>query len=272
MPYLVNHYFIASMSNPDSFCVFWIIYEYTTYSLNLWLMALLSLERYLAIFFKTVVMENRKRRFFMYYVSAAVIVLSIFFCYIYLVVLYPCAQTQFDYTQIACSLSCYQIVGSVLLLNLNWIIDVLLPIFLTLFFTVILILHVLYQRRKVSKHLSQQNTWKRTRKMFLQLLPITFLFLLTNLPPVIVGLISVSDPWYNTTPYFYVYCISYCLPLIIPFAILSKQRVIRYQLLALITRRRLNQTRPITMGTSTRHLMNTTVQKCKATPNQSVNE
>ena len=257
MSYLHKHYFIASMSNPDSFCVFWIIYEYAICSVNLWLMAILSLERYLAIFFKPVLMANKKRRFFMYYVSAAVIFLFIFFWYIYLVALYPCEQIQFDYTQIACDLSCYQIVGSVILLNLDWIIAILLPIFLTLFFTLVLILHVFYQRQKISKRLNQQNTWKRTREMFLQLLPITFLFLLTNLPLVIVGLLSVSDPWYNTTPYFYVNCISFCLPLIIPFAVLSKQKVIRYQVSALIIRRRLNRTRPITIRTTGRHLMNT---------------
>lgn len=267
MSYLHKHYFIISMSHPDSFCVFWVIYQYAICSVNLWLMALLSFERYLAIFFKAVVMGNKIRRFFVYYVSAAGIVLFIFFWYIYLVALYPCVQTQFDYTQIACDLSCYQIDGSALLLNLDWVIAILLPIFLTLFFTLILILHVLYQRYKISHHLNQQNTWKRTRKMFLQLLPITFVFLLANMPLVIVGLLSVSDPWYNTTPYFYVNCISYCLPLIIPFAVLSKQKVIRYRLLALVTRQRANRIIPFTMRNTPRHLMNTqTMQKCNERP------
>ena len=257
MPYIVKHYFIVSMSNPGSFCVFWIIYEYAICSVNLWLMALLSLERYLAIFFKPVVMGNRKSRFFMYYVSAATIVLLIFLWYIYLVVLYPCAQTQFDYSQIACGLSCYQGVDSSALLNFDWTLSALLPVLITILFTFILILHVLYQKHKISRHLTQPNTWKRTRKLFLQLLPITFIFALTNMPLFIVGLLSVSDPWSGTTPYFYVNCFSYFLPLITPFAILSKQRVIQNQLFVLIGLRRFNRTEPVMIRVAAVQRINT---------------
>jgi hypothetical protein len=68
LSYLQNHYYIQFMKYPNSFCIFWIMYDYGMYSINLWLMALACLERYLLIFFKQIVMKNRKRHFFLYYV------------------------------------------------------------------------------------------------------------------------------------------------------------------------------------------------------------
>jgi hypothetical protein len=247
LPYLQNHYYIESMKYPYLFCVFWSIYDYAMYSLNLWLMALASLERYLLIFFKQLVTKNRKRRFFLYYLPVIVIVLFIVFWYLYLITFYPCPQTQFDLTQIICGTPCYIIEGSVTIRNTDWILAALLPVFLTILFVFILILHVLYQKNKISRRLMQRGTWKRTRKMFLQLLPITFIFLAFNMPLIIVGLLAISNPWYDTTPYFYVSPLVYCLSVFMPFAVLSKQTVIRQRFFTLLRLRRPNRTVPVTM-------------------------
>ena len=249
LPYLQNHYFIASMKNPNPFCVFWIMYDYGMYSLNLWLMALACLERYLLIFFKQIVVRNRKRRFVLYYLSVTIIALFVLLWYTYLVALYPCEQTQFDLTQIVCGFPCYKIVGSPAIINMDWSLADLLPVFLTILFIVMLILHVLYQRRKISKHLIQRETWKRTRKMFLQLLPIALIFLVFNMPLIIVGLLAISYPWFNTVPYFYANSLSYCLPMCMPFAVLSAQKTMRMQLFAWLRRRKLNQLAPATLNT-----------------------
>ena len=243
--YHQNHYFIVSMENPDSFCVFWIIYDYIMWSLNLWALTLFSLERYLMIFYNRMIMRNRRRRVLLYYVPIILSVVFVIFWNLYLVVLYPCAQTQFDYREMLCAFSCYEINASDALLNFDWIISGLLPVFLTVFFTLVLILHVVYQKHKISRHLATRDIWKRTRKMFLQLLPITMVFFIFAMPLNIVGLLAVTDPWYNTTPYFYVNSLSYCLPLSIPFAILSKQKLIWRKLLILFRWRRVNRIVPI---------------------------
>ena len=247
LPYLRNYHYIASMRNPQSFCLFWLMYDYIIYIACLWFIALLSLERYLVIFFKQIVSKNKRRRFFLYYVTAASIVVSIFSWYTYMFVFYPCAQIYFDYTQTFCGHPCYQIEASATLFNFEWILFGLLPVFLTVLFTLILILHVLHQRRKISRHLTQRETWKRTRKMFVQLLPITFIFLLFTMPVTIVGLLSVSNPWYATTPYLYTTHLAYGLPLMTPFAVLSNQKVIQKHLFALFKPRRLNRTAPATI-------------------------
>jgi hypothetical protein len=262
LPYLQNYYYMKSMKYPYSFCVFWIMYDYGMYSLNLWLMALACLERYLLIFFKQLIMKNRKRRFFLYYVPVTLIILFVIFWYVYLVALYPCTQTQFDLTQAVCGFPCYKTVGSVTVQNTDWTLADLLPVFLTILVISILIIHVLYQKHKISRHLMRQETWKRTRKMFLQLLPITFIFLVFNMPLIIVGLLAISNPWYNTTPYFYVNSLSYCLSLFMPFAVLSRQITIRKRLSNLLSLRRPNQIAPTTTtALPMRLLTHQTVQK-----------
>ena len=230
LPYLKNHHYIVWIRHPNAFCTFWIVYDYVMCTLNLWMMALLSFERYLLIFFKQAVMKTKYRRFFVYYILVTMIVLFMLCWNLYVIVLYPCIEYQFDYTQILCGLPCYMVKGSEMLRNLDWILAGLLPVFLTIFFTLILILHVFYQKYKIGRHLVQRDAWRRTRKMFLQLLPITVTFVLFAMPVIIVGLMGISNPWYSTTPYSYASTVFYCLPLFIPFAVLSKQKVIRKRL------------------------------------------
>ena len=243
--YLHDNNYFASRNYPFSFCMFWVIYDYTLWSLILWIVALLSLERYLSIFFKQLVTKNMKRRIIVYYIPVLSIGLFLISWYVYLVIFYPCTQAQFDLTQILCGFPCYINEASDILLNFDWIIAALLPVFLTIFFTLILILHVVYQRHKIARHLIGQETWKRTRKMFVQLLPITLTFSLFTMPVTIVGLMGVSNPWYSAIPYPYVSLLSYFLPLFAPFVILFQQKAIQGQLRTLIIPRRFHRTIPV---------------------------
>lgn len=93
LPYFQNYNYIEKMKYPYSFCMFWIMYDYGMYSFNLWLMSLICLERYLLIFFKQFVMKSRERRLFLYYIPITLIISFDLFWYLYLIVLYPCAQT-----------------------------------------------------------------------------------------------------------------------------------------------------------------------------------
>ena len=181
----------------------------------------------------------------MYYAPVTLVTLFAFFWYLYLLVLFPCTNVQFDFTQFLCSTPCYAIEASAILRNFDWTIAGLLPVFLTIFFTLILILHLIYQRHKISRCLVQRKTWKRTRKMFLQLLQITFTFLSFTLPLITVGLLAIFDPWYSTIPYFYVSFLYYCLPLLVPFAVLSKQKVIQQRLFILFRIRPANRIAPM---------------------------
>ena len=147
-----------------------------------------------------------------------------------------------------CGLPCYKFTSSIVLLMIDWVLADLLPVFLTILFIFLLISHVLCQRQKISRHLIQQQTWQHTRKMFLQLLPLAFTFLVFNMPLIIVGILATFDAWFYTTPYFLTYSLSYCQSLCMPFAVLSRQSVIKNRLIHFFRRRHLNQTAPTTMA------------------------
>ena len=146
-------------------------------------------------------------------------------------ILYPCEQTEFDFTQVLFGFRCFKVTASVAVQNTPWAITDLLPLLLAIPFIFTTIVHVLYRKRKMSRRLMKKQTWKRTRKMFLQLLPIAFIFLFFNMPLIIVGLLAISDSLYNTTPLFDTTCLSYGLPIFIPFAVMSRNVEIRNRLL-----------------------------------------
>lgn len=131
--------------------------------------------------------------------------------------------------------------------------------------------HVLYQKHKITRHLMRRDTWKRTRKMFLQLLPIILIFLVFNIPLISVGLLAISDPWYNTIPYFYANSLSFCLALFMPFAILSRQTIIKRRLFIFLRFRPLNRTGVMTITAPPIQLFNTQVSQKIAAPTTMTN-
>ncbi|UJR12215.1 hypothetical protein I4U23_016392 [Adineta vaga] len=254
IPMIIAHcydiFYIESMSAPGSFCIFWLLYDYILYSLYLWLMALSCFERYLMIFYKHLITRNRLFHFLLYYITLLLTIIFPLIWYIYLILIYPCEQNSFDYTQMTCEASCYEIVGDTIIENIDWILANLLPIFLVILFILIIIIRVVYQKYKISRNLMQRRIWKRTRKMFLQLLPIGFLFLLFNIPVITVGMLGIYDPWFNTIPYYYANLFEYFLPLLMPFAILSKQKQIQKQFVKLLKLRRTIRIQPFGIETS----------------------
>ncbi|UJR12517.1 hypothetical protein I4U23_016692 [Adineta vaga] len=248
IPMIIIHfhdiYYIESMGSPKTYCIFWILCDYILYSLNLWLLSLSCFERYFMIFYKHLIIRNHLLNILLYYISLIIIILFPFLWYIYLIFIYPCEQNNFDYLQIACSVSCYETVGDTIIQNLDWILANLLPTFLVMFFIFLIIFRVIYQKYKISRNLMQRRIWKRTRKMFLQLLPIGFLFLLFNIPLITTGMLGVSDPWFYTSPYYYTNLLSYFLPLLFPFAILIKQEQIQKTFMKLFKIRRTIRIQP----------------------------
>jgi hypothetical protein len=232
--YFYDTEYVSLLNNRYYFCVFWILYDYTLYAMNLWLLAFASLERYFLIFYRGIILKTKIRRLFSHYLPILVLILFCFIWYLCLVVFYPCEQTQFDYTQTDCGGSCYLYVGSSSLLNADAVISALLPMFLDMLTNIILIFHVIYQKEKMRKNRTNvvlRQTWKRTRKMFLQLVPIMLIFLLFETPYAFNNLLGATTQWSNTMVTFYTGYQAYCLEIFMPFVVLSRQQEIRKHLL-----------------------------------------
>ena len=240
LPFLYDYFYITTLRNPYTFCLFWLVYEYTLYSMILWLVAFASLERYLLIFHQQIVLKTKRRKFFVHYLPILFVILFCCVWDIYLILLYPCQQTQLDYSQLVCGGSCYQFSENSFLLMIDWTLSSLLPIFLVMLFNLILILHVLHQKRKMTKNLGSmqlRKTWRRTRKMFAQLLPIALIFLLFQLPYVVVNVVGSTQESFISSASFYTNYLPYCLEIFMPFAVLMNQKKIKDHLLRLCTRR-----------------------------------
>ncbi|UJR12127.1 hypothetical protein I4U23_016304 [Adineta vaga] len=244
-----NYQYVESLNNPNTYCIFWQLCDYIFYSLNLWLMALACFERYLMIFSQRIITTNQWLLVLLYYVSVFSITIFCFLWYIYLVFLYPCEQNSFVYTENICSASCYETVDDAMIQNIDWVLANLIPAFLVIFFLCIIVLHVIYHKYKISRHAIRRGIWKRTRKLFLQLFPIAFIFLTFNIPVITVGMLGVNYPWFNEIPYYYTNLLYYFLPMFMSFAILSKHKKIRNQFIILFKLRRRNRIIPFRTAT-----------------------
>jgi heme exporter protein D len=103
----------------------------------------------------------------------------------------------------------------------NWLAFGITPICLITFSSLWLFVRVVTQKRRVQ----QRVHWRQYRRMVIQLLMVSCLYIFFDAPAVIIGLIQLT----RTTVAFdvqilYLYYIVYLLPLLIPFVCLSTFR------------------------------------------------
>lgn len=203
---LVYLHFGQLIPSSYSLCLFWIFINYLLFPASAWIMAIASIQRYIFIFHKHLMNSS-----FKHYIPIFLPPIFLFIWYIVLIFFYPCQQ-QFDYTQMWCFGACY--VYQYIIGTIDWMISSVVPVLLTVIFNIVLILRVIYQKYKMQRG----RTWRTTRKLAIQLLSISFLFLAIYLPLIIFGLIRLwIDPLFLFvfTMNYYAYAI-YCVPLLMP--------------------------------------------------------
>jgi len=91
-----------------------------------------------------------------------------------------------EYHRHLCGEVCFESIWG--LSTFNWFFNLLLPVFIIIFGSSILIIKVLWTRRKMQRNL---RNWSKNWKMIIQLLGITVVYTLVWLPLSIVSLISM---------------------------------------------------------------------------------
>ena len=170
-------------------------------------MAIASIQRYIFIFHKHLMNTH-----FKHYIPILLPPIFLFIWYFVLIFFYPCQQ-QFDYTQVWCLGACYIYQG--IIGTIDWIISSFVPVLLTGIFNILLIVRVVYQKYTMQR----ARTWRTTRKLVIQLLSISFLFLTIYLPLIIFGLIRLwIDPLFLFVfTMVYLAYVVYLVPLLVPF-------------------------------------------------------
>ncbi|CAF0952949.1 unnamed protein product [Adineta steineri] len=168
-----------ALSSTPAFCLAWVFVSASGLVIAYLLMAWASIERHILIFYSTWFATARKRFFFHYLPLIICIVWPLIFCCVTLLIL-PC-NIPFSYSNKQCArYSCIFAIGWIALMDS--IFHYILPTFIVVIFSVVLLVRVIYQKYQIH----QRVEWRNYKRMAFQLLPISALYFCISFPTMIL--------------------------------------------------------------------------------------
>ena len=156
-------------------CLTWWFLDLGVYNGCVIIMAWGSVHRYLWAFHDQL-FSNRNRRLVYHYLPLTIVLAYILVFYVVAIIFPPCTNT-YDYMLPVCNdFPCY--LNHPVFGVIDSIVNNILPVIIIVLFNFILVIRVYCQKRR----LRQQNVWRRQRKMTIQLLCSSVLFLVPNMP------------------------------------------------------------------------------------------
>lgn len=169
-----NHTGVPMFQTPV-FYIFWVFLDYAFYSLQIALFAWATIERHILIFHDKW-LATRKKRLFVHYVP--VIAIIIYYLIYYSIVHFaPFCENSFD-DFLAGGIFIPCLFSRTILGSWDLIVHQVIPTFIISISSVLLILRVVWQK----KRLNQPVTWRRHRKMTIQLISLSCLYIIFNFP------------------------------------------------------------------------------------------
>ena len=214
-------------ANTAAFCFYWIFANYTLTGVSLYLMAVASMERYILIFWTRHLHSTILRRQLVHYFPLAFALILPSLWYAAVVLFFPCRPgSEFDYKSFVCGGACYQ--SSKVWATIDWTLSSFTPVFMITAFNGLLLAQVLWEKR----HIRQALTWRKTRKMVIQLSATVFLYLITQLPVAtlsIIGLLGTMSENLTHITLVWLYYLPYFIYLLSPFAyVLTTKQCLGY--------------------------------------------
>ncbi|CAF4173385.1 unnamed protein product [Adineta steineri] len=228
---MVESYLRTGIVQPsnNSYCLFFNWYEFSLNGISLFVMFWATIERHILIFTRSIYQIRWKFIVFHYLpLSIATLYTPIFYGYV--IFIYNCTN-NWDYYELLCTSPCFyqnKILGSI-----DWLMNIIIPAFSIVLVNLILIIRVTC--RSVSVRITIQRK-KKNRKMTVQLLVVSSLFLIFWLPIAITGLIQqyfsptfLIDIQFNI--FFYlIYLIQLFLPFVCLISLPELKKEIRVKL------------------------------------------
>lgn len=197
-------------------CLIWQLIDYGFWYGDLFLKSWAAIERHILIF-HTNMINTMWKRVFAHYLPLIFVTFYTPIVYTYLIFFYP-AEHVYDYTILMCSGPYYYNGIPAWLIWYESLFHYVIPIFVLIIFSNTLFLRVIIKKRR----LRVANGWRQYRKMTIQLLFVSIIYLF-DLPYIIVTIVRWSGyPNFGTNvqgPYFYY--INYIPIILFPFAILG---------------------------------------------------
>ncbi|CAF3469157.1 unnamed protein product [Rotaria sp. Silwood1] len=177
VPFILHFFqYGFSWEFPVSFSVFWSFIDYALYGIQFLILSRATIGRHILIFHDRWLL-NRKRRFFIHYLSLMILILYSFIYYCIIIyasfcpyifyrlpaygVLFPCIYYYVNMISIW-ELVCHQTI----------------PIFIIIIFRLSLLIRILWQKSRLHRSIH----WRKQRKMTIQLLSVSMLFITFSAP------------------------------------------------------------------------------------------
>jgi hypothetical protein len=196
---------------PFLFCAIWGFLDWGLYVVHTMLFAWATVERHILIFHDGW-LSTRKRRVFIHYLPIVFLLLYLFIFYT-IIYFFPSCENDSDPSSPVCMFPC--LYYSYILSMWDYIVEQILPTLTIIVCSIALFARVLW--RKV--HMRRTIHWRKHRKMTIQVLSISFVYLLLLLPYAIVYIVRVcglSSPLISNFSTYTVF-ISYFILLLFPF-------------------------------------------------------
>jgi hypothetical protein len=186
----------AAVSSTPEFCLAWAYIDSSLFVSASLLMSWASVERHILIFHPHWFATKTKCFLFHYLPLAIVSVWPLIFYFVMLLVL-PC-PLSFDYNRRLCGrYGCVNLIPWVAMFDS--IAHYMVPAFIIVIFSVTLFVRVVYHKY----HIRQRIDWRNYRKMALQLLSISLVYMVLEAPPMILNAAYLSGLSWDAAADYY---------------------------------------------------------------------
>jgi hypothetical protein len=172
---------IVSPSTP-SYCKWWTFFEYSLNLISELLMSVISIQRHIFIF-QPRLLDHRLKRYIMHYFPLLFCVIYPLIFYLIIIVFDTCDGSQWVYTSNVCGYANCYLVYNKMLSSFAWAINNGLPTVIIFLANAVLVIRVVQQKRDRQQLIS----WRKQRRMTLQLLAISSLYMIAWIPSLIAG-------------------------------------------------------------------------------------
>ncbi len=202
------------LSTP-AFCMIWWFLDFTLYNTQTIILAWASIERHVLIFHSKLV-STPKTKFYYHYLPP-IILLIYLVCFYLGVIYFPPCNNKFEYSSIECgSHPCY--------LNIKYlalwdsIVHNVLPTLIIALFSLALLYRVIVQKKRIRESIQ----WQQHRRMSMQLLPLSAVYLFLNFPLTIIMLVQLFQDKglrFDFGGQLYIFFLTYSVTLLLPFVV-----------------------------------------------------
>jgi hypothetical protein len=219
LPMVINFYRLGYISPATAgYCTWWTFFEYTMTGANLYLMATICIQRHLLIFHSHL-LHHRLKCFALHQFPLALSIVYPIIFYLIAIIFYPCDGTQWDFYSNICGLgNCYLLFNK-LLATYDWVVNVGSPIIVIIIANFALVIRVMRQRYRRHRVVS----WRKQRRMTLQLLGISSLYFFTWIPNIFIAFVQQTflPGFLSQVQLDYIYDLTYLICVLLPWTYLG---------------------------------------------------